>query len=80
MNREILSPEALAAWITDRLQQIAGYEKCSVRGIFALEEPAADGCNWSWPFTLNCDNPSPQNFLLKLSKIVADARRIYNVG
>lgn len=39
--------DALAKWLTSELRRFDGCEECEVVGVYRLQEPDEEGCNWS---------------------------------
>jgi hypothetical protein len=79
MNRKIITREKLAAWMTDGLRKIDGCNECSVGLVNLLQEPDAEGCNWSSDLTVNSAGVPLQYFRPYLEKILTQARAEYNV-
>lgn len=46
-RRTDVTRDVLAKWLTTELHGFNGCEECVVRGVYRLEEPDEEGCNWS---------------------------------
>jgi len=46
-TREVVTKKALCEWMTAEMRKHKGCEGCRVDGVYRLQEPDADGCNWS---------------------------------
>jgi len=79
MNRDLISRDELAQWLTQELQKVEDCEHCSVSGILLLQKPDDQGCNWSDSITVRSAGVPAEYFGDYLRPIIARARARFNV-
>lgn len=79
MARTLVTPEELAAWMTAELRKVEGCEECSVGAANRLQQPDAEGCNWSDSLVVRSGGLAHEYFRPHLNRIVAQARAQFNL-
>lgn len=79
MAREILSRQELEAWLTEALREFKDCEQCSITGVKRLDELDESGCNWSESVELHASATPVQITGPAVAKVVARARRKFNI-
>ena len=80
-SRESVSREQLLATMNEELAKHGVCEDCQIDGPIRLfERPDETGCNWSEDITTRCSGRSvTEQCHQTVSRVVADARRKYNI-
>lgn len=80
-SRESVSRERLLAIMNEELAKHDLCEDCRFQGpIYQLQEIDETECNWPRDITLRCSGRSTEPCEEVASRIVADARRRYNLA
>jgi hypothetical protein len=77
--RELKTLQQISEWITVRLQESPECADATVCVQRRLEEPAADGCNWSEDLLLDYGTSRTEAVLRHLRPLHQEARRRFNV-
>ena len=79
MSRTLVNAPDIAQWLTESLRKVEDCQDCAVSGVVALQEPEADGCNWSDSLTVNSGGVSLDYYGPYLAKLIAEARLRFNL-
>lgn len=79
MARTLVTSENLAEWMTAELRKVEDCGDCGVGDVNRLQQPDADGCNWSDSLTVRSGGVPLEYFRPHLEKIVARARAEFNL-
>jgi hypothetical protein len=79
-QRSLVTLDELSAWFTERVAKHDGCAGTKITVKFALQQPDADGCNWSEDvnFTAGPDIDKAA-VIAVISKLMPEARRQFNV-
>jgi hypothetical protein len=78
--RELKTRQQISQWITQRLQIFPDCAGANVTVQYELQEPDADGCNWSRDLILNYGRSDSDAVLQHLRPLHQEARRRFNVS
>jgi predicted trehalose synthase len=74
--RELRTSAEIAHWITEQVRKSADGQDFKLTGVIRLNQPAADGCNW----TIDSVLILPGDCGVACNGAVAEARKKFNVG
>lgn len=67
----------LVRWLTEQFQSYPDCALVSVEGVFRLETPDSEGCNWSRTLVLNPQGVPPTLYVVPYAAIVEKARKAF---
>lgn len=79
MNKQLLTPEQLAEYLTKELRKVKDCQDCRIGGIKRLKKADTEGCNWSDSFIVSSGGIPEQYFRPYLEKIVREAKMKFNL-
>ena len=79
MSRRLVSREELRSWMNAELKKFEGCEDCEFGGVTPLQQPDETGCNWSDSMYIRTGGVPQETFQPAVQKIIAEARRHFNL-
>ena len=70
----------LVRWLTAQFQTFPECAQVTVEGVFRLEPPDSEGCNWSRTLVLDPHGVPPVEYVLAYAAIVEQARKAFNLA
>jgi hypothetical protein len=81
MERKLVTPKQLAAYLTSELQKGEDCENLLIDSVVRLRYPDGQGCNWSENLIVTSTDGTPaSNFHYRLGQIVLDSRTKFNLN
>ena len=77
--RQVLPRAELLARVTSLIQSCEGCANVGVIGVFSLDRPDEEGCNWSFTLVLEPAGVEPQVYGLAYAHVIGMARSSWNL-
>lgn len=77
--RELKTRHEISEWLTAELHKQRGCQETRVSVQYQLQEPDAEGCNWSRDLIINYGGDDSVLILERLRPLFEEARRRFNV-
>jgi len=79
MPRKVIARDELSAWMTAHIRKVEGCEQVEVGGVIPLQEPDAEGVNWSESIVLTATGVPKEIYEPAIRKVLATARVQFNI-
>lgn len=77
--RELRTRDEISGWLTEELRKHPECRETRVSVQYELQEPGADGCNWSRDLIINYGRDDSVLVDARLRPLFEEARRRFNV-